>query len=79
MKSLFKPETLPFSGAYIGTLSATLYCAMALQSTVLTVVFAVAQVVALVWFILHHIPGGDMGLKLMTRIFSKTVMKTLPV
>ena len=34
---------------------------MALQSTVLTCIAAVAQIVALVYFIVSYVPGGQTG------------------
>lgn len=76
-------ERLPFSLTYLLTLSGTLYFAMALQSTVLTCVAAVAQVAALVWFIVSYVPGGQTGLKffskLFTGLFRSGASKTLPV
>ncbi|CAG0918774.1 unnamed protein product [Notodromas monacha] len=79
LTSLVKKETLPFSGAYVGTLIATLYSALSIQSTILTVIFAFAQVMALLWFIMHHIPGGETGMKFMTKLFSTAVVKSLPI
>lgn len=83
LKHLLSAERLPFTVSYFGTMGATLYFALSVQSMPLTVIFAVAQVLALVWYVLSYIPGGQTGLKFFTKIFyaaaSKTVQKTLPV
>ncbi|PSN58167.1 hypothetical protein C0J52_00991 [Blattella germanica] len=83
LKHLFSRERLPFTAAYFGTLLATLYFALSVQSTPLTVLFAVGQIMALLWFLISYIPGGQTGLSFFTRLFSSavtnTVSKTLPV
>ncbi|KAK0041230.1 protein transport protein SFT2 [Biomphalaria pfeifferi] len=82
-KHLFSVGRLPFTTTYFGSMLATLYFSLWVQSTVLTIVFAVAQIVALVWYLVSYIPGGQTGLKFFTSIFyaaaSKTVGKTLPM
>ncbi|XP_059168387.1 uncharacterized protein LOC131950299 [Physella acuta] len=83
LKHLFSIGRLPFTLTYFGAMFATLYFSLWAKSTILTVVFAVAQIVALVWYIVSYIPGGQRGLKFFTTIFyavaSKTVGKTLPM
>ncbi|XP_069705738.1 uncharacterized protein [Periplaneta americana] len=83
LRHLFSRERLPFTAAYFGTLFATLYFALHVQSTPLTVLCAVGQIVALLWFLISYIPGGQTGLQFFTRLFSSavtsTVSKTLPV
>jgi len=83
MRLLTSKERLPFTITYLLTLSGTLYFAMALQSTVLTCIAAAAQVIALVWFIISYVPGGQTGLKFFTKLFSglfrSGASKTLPV
>ncbi|CAG2221515.1 unnamed protein product [Mytilus edulis] len=82
-KHLFSVERLPFTTAYFGSMLATLYFSLWLRSTVFTVIFAVIQILALVWYIVSYIPGGQTGLKFFSKIFysvaSKTASKTLPV
>lgn len=76
-KNLFATrERLPFTFTYLVSLFATLYFAMGLQSTVLTVIAAVAQVIALLWFVLSFIPGGQTGLKWMTKLCSSICKKS---
>lgn len=83
MRLLTSRERIPFTLTYLVTLSGTLYFAMALQSTVLTCLAAVAQMGALVWFIISYVPGGQTGLKFFSKLFSglfrSGVSKTLPV
>lgn len=83
LRHLFSRDRLPFTAAYFGTLFATLYFALHVQSTPFTVLCAVGQTVALLWFLISYIPGGHTGLQFCTRIFSSavtsTVSKTLPV
>lgn len=83
IKHLFAPARLPFTTAYFGTMFATLYFSLWLKSTPLTIVCAVAQILALIWYIVSYIPGGKTGMSFFTKIFylaaSKTVSKTLPV
>lgn len=64
-------------------LSATLYFAMGLQSAILTPIAAILQVLALLWFVISYIPGGQTGLKFFTKLFSgfcrSSVKSSLPV
>jgi len=80
---LFSKDRLPFTLVYLSTLSGTLYFAMSLQNTVLTCLAATAQVVALVYFIVSYMPGGQKGLKFFTKLCSglckSTVNNSLPV
>ncbi|KAL8621600.1 hypothetical protein ACOMHN_036833 [Nucella lapillus] len=83
LKHLFSMNRLPFTAVYFGTMFATVYFSMWVHSTVFTVICALGQIVALIWYIVSYIPGGQTGLKFFSNIFyavaSKTVSKTLPV
>lgn len=83
MVHLLSKERLPFTTVYISTLALTLYFAMGLQSAILTPIAAVAQVIALTWFVVSYIPGGQTGLRFMTKMCSgfcrSSVNKNLPV
>ncbi|KAL0267780.1 UNVERIFIED_CONTAM: hypothetical protein PYX00_009951 [Menopon gallinae] len=83
LKHLFSLDRFMFTFTYFGTLILTLYFAMAVQSTPWTVVFAVLQVIALIWFLLSYIPGGHTGLKFFTQLckssITNSVSKTFPV
>jgi len=83
MVHLFQRERLPFTLTYLSSLAATLYFAMGLQSALLTTVAAALQVIALVWFTVSYIPGGQTGLKFFSKLccgFCKgSVNSNLPV
>lgn len=75
LQHLFSKERLPFTSVYLGTLIATLYFALSLQSYPLTSIAAVGQVVALLWFVVSYIPGGQTGMKFFARICSAMCRK----
>ncbi|XP_052213973.1 uncharacterized protein LOC127832511 [Dreissena polymorpha] len=83
IKHLFSRDRLPFSIAYFGTMFATIYFSIWEKSTVLTVFFAAIQILALVWYIMSYIPGGQTGMKFFSKVFyaaaSKTTKTILPV
>ena len=75
LKHLLAKERLPFTTVYLGSLLATLYFALVMQSTIFTSAAAVFQVGALLWFVISYIPGGQTGLKFFTRICSSMCKK----
>lgn len=83
LKHLFSKERLPFTTVYFSTMFATIYFALSVESITFTVIFAVLQVIALIWYIVSHIPGGQRGLQFFSKIFytaaAKTAQKTLPI
>ncbi|KAL5015268.1 hypothetical protein ScPMuIL_009538 [Solemya velum] len=83
IKHLFSVGRLPFTVAYFGTLFATVYFSLWVKSTLLTVFCATVQILALVWYIVSYVPGGQTGLKFFSKLFysvaSKTAQKTLPI
>ncbi|XP_017767042.1 PREDICTED: protein transport protein SFT2 [Eufriesea mexicana] len=79
LKSLFTAERRCFTISYIATLIGTLYCALHLQSTPLTVFCAVLQLIAMLSFLISHIPGGTKGLMFFTKICKSSVNSTLPI
>lgn len=78
-KSMFSRERILNTLMYGSTLFATLYFALHLQSTPLTVLGAVGQVISLFWTLFASIPGGAAGLSFFTKIFSRTVTSSLPI
>ncbi|XP_014475261.1 PREDICTED: protein transport protein SFT2 [Dinoponera quadriceps] len=78
-KSLFTAEKRCFTLSYFTTLAGTLYFALHLQSTPLTVFCAVLQLIAMLSFLISHVPGGTTGLMFFTRMFKSSVKSTLPV
>lgn len=83
LTKLLSKNHLVFSLVYSCTLIATLYFALHLQSTMLTVPCAFFQVLALIWLVFSFIPGGQRGLQFITSMlsstFKKSVSQTLPV
>uniref|UniRef100_A0A6P8HRK6 Vesicle transport protein n=1 Tax=Actinia tenebrosa TaxID=6105 RepID=A0A6P8HRK6_ACTTE len=83
VKHLCSLGRLPFTAAYFGSMLITLYMALFVKSTILTILFAVIQMVSLVWYFVSYIPGGTRGMHFFTRLFSsavtRTVSNTLPV
>jgi len=80
---LFSKERLTFTATYFGSLGATLYFAMGMQSTILTTIAASFQVMALLWFIVSYLPGGQTGLRYMSAMCGtmckKTARSSLPI
>jgi len=79
MKHLFSTQRLPFTLTYFGSLFTTLYFALKVQSTPLTALFALIQVVALLWYVISYLPGGQTGLIFVTKMATKAAAKSLPV
>eukprot|EP00116_Pleurobrachia_bachei_P009651 sb/3469913/ len=73
--NLLSRARLPFTVAYVGTLFGTIYVAMVLKSTLLTVPCAVFQLVALLWYVFSYVPGGVTGLKFLTKLLGSALVK----
>ncbi|XP_058820783.1 vesicle transport protein SFT2C [Topomyia yanbarensis] len=78
-RQLFSRDRLALSISYSCCLVATLYFAMIEQSTAFTVLFAVAQIISLLWMILGAVPGGMTGVKFFGQMFRSSVSNQLPV
>jgi hypothetical protein len=50
-----------------------------LQSTILTILFAIVQVIALTWYLFDFIPGGSTGFKFFGRMVGKAASSSLPI
>lgn len=83
IQHLFSRTRLPFTIAYLSTLTATIYSAMILHATLLTLFCSAAQLTALLWYVFSYIPGGVTGLKFFTKLFANSILKsceaTLPI
>jgi len=77
LRHLCSKARLPFTFCYASTLVLTVYFAVVTQSTILTVPCAIAQILALLWYVLSNVPGGQRGLHFFTRICWKTASKTV--
>ncbi|XP_042896681.1 uncharacterized protein [Parasteatoda tepidariorum] len=76
LKHLCSPERLPFTAVYFITMFTTLYSALWLKNTVLTSICAICQVIALMWYVTSYIPGGQTGLKFITRMCTSIVTRS---
>lgn len=79
MKQLAKPEKLPFTITYFGSLVLTLYTAMALQSYFLTIIAAGIQLCSLVYFFMSYIPGGVKGITMLCKTMGNICVRLFPV
>ncbi|CAH0399274.1 unnamed protein product [Chilo suppressalis] len=79
IKSLFSKERALATSLYIFTMIVTLYCALSLKSTLLTVLSAIAQFTALFWMIMGSVPGGSSGMRFFGNMFKSSVSNTLPI
>lgn len=78
-RQAFSKERLLVSGTYAGSLFATLYFAMIVQSTAITILFAVVEVITLLFMIVGEVPGGMTGMKFFGSLCRRSVSSTLPV
>lgn len=78
IKHLVSRERLPFSAAYISSLALTLYFALKSHSKLLTLVFAIVQVVALVSYVAAYFPGGTQTLRFGGQIALRGAGSLLP-
>lgn len=58
LKNIASWDRLPFSASYGVSLVGTLYASLVMGSYILTMLFSVVQVVALMYFLVSYIPGG---------------------
>jgi len=59
---------LPFTAAYFGSIIMTIYFAVGLHSTILTLISAIVQLLALVWYLISYFPMGSTGLRFAARV-----------
>ncbi|KAL8739360.1 MAG: hypothetical protein Q9190_007843 [Brigantiaea leucoxantha] len=67
MQHLISGPRLPFTAAYFGSIALTLVFAVKLQSTILTLLSSIVQLVALVWYLVSYFPMGGTGLRFAAR------------
>ncbi|XP_034474051.1 protein transport protein SFT2 [Drosophila innubila] len=81
-KQMFSKPRLLTSISYSACLTITLYFALVAKSTAFTVLFAVAQIITLLFMLLGMVPGGATGLKFFGQLFKSSVSSSssaLPV
>ncbi|PYH92118.1 SFT2 domain protein [Aspergillus ellipticus CBS 707.79] len=72
-KHLVSGPRLPFTAAYFGSIAMTLYFAIGLHSTLLTLVSSLFQLAALLWYLVSYFPMGSTGLQFMGRFGAQRV------
>ncbi|XP_042520041.1 protein transport protein SFT2-like isoform X2 [Macadamia integrifolia] len=68
-------ERLPFTLGFLGCMVGTIYVSMVLHSYVLSVLFSVLQVLALIYYAISYFPGGSAGLKFLMSSLMSSIMK----
>ncbi|EME50346.1 hypothetical protein DOTSEDRAFT_69020 [Dothistroma septosporum NZE10] len=63
VRHLVSQERIPFTATYFGSIALTLYFAVGLRSTILTLLSSIVQIVALVWYLVSYFPMGSQGLR----------------
>ncbi|EDW03969.1 protein transport protein SFT2 [Drosophila grimshawi] len=79
VKQMFSKPRLITSISYSACLTLTLYFALVAKSTALTVLFAVAQIITLLFMLLGMVPGGATGLKFFGQLFKSSVSSSSTV
>ncbi|CBN73959.1 conserved unknown protein [Ectocarpus siliculosus] len=77
LKSMLARDRLPFTVAYVGSMGATLYACLILQSYMMVVTCSVIQLLALAWYFLSFVPGGSQGMRYFLSAIHKTARYTL--
>ncbi|RKP25536.1 vesicle transport protein, partial [Syncephalis pseudoplumigaleata] len=76
---LISRDRLPFTLTYITSMVLTLYFSLGLKSYLLTLIGAIVQIIALVWYLVSYLPGGRTTLVYGTRTMSRSVSNILPL
>ncbi|CAN6879883.1 hypothetical protein F2Q70_00033129 [Brassica cretica] len=68
-------ERLPLTIGFIATMVGTIYVSMVLHSYILSVVFSVLQVLALVYYCISYFPGGSSGMRFLSSALTSSVLR----
>lgn len=68
-------ERLPFTVGFVGSMVGTIYVSMVLHSYILSVLFSILQVLALVYYVISYFPGGSAGMKFLSSTLTSSVMR----
>ncbi|KAL8506908.1 hypothetical protein ACS0TY_017701 [Phlomoides rotata] len=66
LSHMLSKERLPFTVGFFGSMAGTIYVSMVLHSYVLSVLFSVLQVLALMYYAISYFPGGSAGLRFLS-------------
>jgi hypothetical protein len=72
---MISKERWPFTAGFIGSMAATIYVSVVLHSYILSVVFAVIQVLALLYYLMSYFPGGTAGMQFLTSMIMNSITK----
>lgn len=66
LKRVVSYDRLPFTLIYVGSIGATLYCAISWRNYLMTVACSAVQIAALLWYGATYIPGGTTGMRFLS-------------
>lgn len=72
-RHLISGPRLPFTAAYFGSIGLTLFFAIKLHNTILTLLSIIIQLVSLVWYLVSYFPMGGTGLRFAARFGTNRV------
>jgi hypothetical protein len=68
-------ERLPSTLGFIATMVGTIYVSMVLHSYILSVLFSVLQVLALVYYCISYFPGGSSGMRFLSSALTSSALR----
>uniref|UniRef100_A0A7S0Y7I4 Vesicle transport protein n=1 Tax=Pseudo-nitzschia delicatissima TaxID=44447 RepID=A0A7S0Y7I4_9STRA len=81
-RSMFTMERLPFTTIYLGSMFWTLYLTCSkggLKGYAYVLIASGTQLVALLWYLISFLPGGAMGLQMLTRTLCTILQPVIKV
>ncbi|CAB79510.1 putative protein [Arabidopsis thaliana] len=69
------PRRLPSTLGFIATMVGTIYVSMVLHSYILSVLFSVLQVLALVYYCISYFPGGSSGMRFLSSALTSSALR----
>lgn len=70
---LFSSTRIIFSVVFITSIIMTIYCSVGLKSTLLSIIFAIIQLISAIWYTVSYFPLGRQTLNLATNVASSQV------
>merc|ERR1712216_553385 len=68
-------DSRPLTAAHVGSMAGTLWACLWHRSALLTMVFVVVQICALIWFFVSYIPGGTTVLQFISNMFCGAIRR----
>ncbi|KAJ7569457.1 hypothetical protein O6H91_01G079000 [Diphasiastrum complanatum] len=72
---MISKERLPFTIAFVGSMAGTIYASTVMHSYVLSVIFSVIQILALLYYLISYFPGGSAGLQFLNSLLKSSIMR----